>query len=56
MNKILIISYFRGLFAFWVGNIQVTNVSGSDHPGEFRIGGNGQVKMQYTRVESANKV
>ena len=28
----------------WVGNIQVTKVSGSDPCGEFRIGGRGQVK------------
>ena len=32
----------------WVGNLQVTKVSGSDHRGELRIGGRGQVKLQYT--------
>ena len=28
-------------------DIQVTKVIGSDHRGEFRIGGRGQVKPQY---------
>ena len=31
---------YRETFALWVGN---TQVSGSDHSGEFRIGGRGQV-------------
>ena len=46
MNKIL-----RETFALWVLNIQVTKVSGSDHRGEFRIGGRGQVKLQYNMGE-----
>ena len=34
---------YRVTFALWVGNTQVTKVSGSDYRGEFRIGGRGQV-------------
>ena len=38
-------------FALWVVNAQVTKMSGSDHREEFRIGGSGQVKLQYTMGE-----
>ena len=42
---------YRETFALWVVNTQVTKISGSDHCGEFRIGGRGQVKLQYTMGE-----
>ena len=42
---------YRETFALWVGNIQLTKESGSDHSGAFRIGGRGQVNLQYTMGE-----
>ena len=42
---------YRETFALRVVNTQVTAVSRSDHRGEFRIGGRGQVKLQYTMGE-----
>ena len=42
---------YRETFALRVVNTQVTAMSRSDHRGEFRIGGRGQVKLQYTMGE-----
>ena len=42
---------YKETFAFWLGNIQLTKVSGSDHSGAFTIGWRGQVDLQYTMGE-----
>jgi hypothetical protein len=41
---------YRETFALWVGIIQVTKVSGSDHREEFRIGGRGHVKIIIIKI------
>ena len=52
VDSILILILFdREKFALCVVNTQITKVSGSDHRGEFRIGGRGKVKLHYNMGE-----